>query len=151
MIGIPELSVFIQKYVPQSHLVNAHVGGYPIHIIMERSTGKTMDCYIELKSADLAAQDWEHSFGLKHMRIPKIGQRNVEVHLSSQGELMKEMFPRAKCIHFDNGQSGMPKLVPNRDVYSSGYKGFMTTEELTCMARHAEYPQRVRSSAFRQG
>ncbi|EXJ71935.1 uncharacterized protein A1O5_04436 [Cladophialophora psammophila CBS 110553] len=133
---------FICKYIPQHHLITPHVAGYPIHIIMERSTGKTMDCYVELTSPLTAAQDWEHAFGLKCMRIPKIGQRNVEVFLSNQGELMKDMFPRAKCIHFDSQQFGAPKLVPNRDIFSSGYKGFMTNEELTCMVRHAEYPQR---------
>ncbi|KIW96877.1 uncharacterized protein Z519_02268 [Cladophialophora bantiana CBS 173.52] len=141
-ISIPEMQQFICKYIPQHHLITPHVAGYPIHIIMERSTGKTMDCYVELTSTLTAAQDWEHAFGLKCMRIPKIGQRNVEVFLSNQGELMKDMFPRAKCIHFDSQQFGAPKLVPNRDIFSSGYKGFMTNEELTCMVRHAEYPQR---------
>ncbi|OAP56924.1 hypothetical protein AYL99_09036 [Fonsecaea erecta] len=141
-ISIPEMQQFVCKYIPSSHLIEAHVAGCPIHIIMERSTGKTMDCYVEIIAPHTAAQDWEHAFGLKLMRIPKIGQRNVEVTLSNQGELMKDMFPRAKCIHFDAEQFGAPRLVPNRDIFSSGYKGFMTNEELTCMVRHAEYPQR---------
>lgn len=136
------MSQFLLKYFPANHLINAHVEGYPVHIIMERSTGKTMDCYVEFKTPVLAANDWEHSFGLKRMSVPKIGSRNVEVILSNQAELMKDMFPRAKCVHFDP-ELGTPTLIPNRDVYSSGYKGFLTTEELTCMVRHAETPQRV--------
>ena len=102
-----------------------------------------MDAYIELKSPELAAADWEHAFGLTRMRVPKMGQRNVEVSISSQGELMKDIFPRAKCIHWDNDDNGAPKLVPNRDVYSSGFNGFLTQEETSCMERHAENPQRV--------
>jgi hypothetical protein len=138
---------FIGKYLPMSHLIDAHILGYPTHIIMERSTGKTMDSYMEIKSPEMAAADWEHAFGTKQMRIPKIGQRNVEVSISSQAELMKDIFPRAKCILWDNDANGAPKLIPNRDMYSSGFNGFITTEELTCMARHAETPQRV-SIAF---
>ncbi|ETI23202.1 hypothetical protein G647_04999 [Cladophialophora carrionii CBS 160.54] len=138
---------FIGKYLPMSHLIDAHILGYPTHIIMERSTGKTMDCYMEVKSPEMAAADWEHAFGTKQMRIPKIGQRNVEVSLSSQAELMKDIFPRAKCILWDNDGNGTPKLIPNRDVYSSGFNGFITTEELTCMARHAETPQRSQFAA----
>ena len=134
---------FITRYVPIPHLIAAHVDGYPTHIIMERSTGKTMDAYVEIESPEVAAADWEHSFGLKHMRIPKMGQRNVEVYLSSQGELMRDLFPRAKCIIWDNEENGAPKLVPNRDIYSSGFTTFLTTEEMTCMVRHAEAPQRV--------
>ncbi|OAG37915.1 hypothetical protein AYO21_07887 [Fonsecaea monophora] len=136
-ISVAEMQQFICKYIPSNHLIEPHVSGYPIHIIMERSTGKTMDCYVELTAPRTAEQDWEHGFGLKLMRIPKIGQRNVEVFLSNQGELMKDMFPRAKCIHFDSEQYGSPKLVPNRDIFSSGYKGFMTNEELTCMSQFA--------------
>ena len=138
---------FISKYLPTSHLIDAHITGYPTHIIMERSTGKTMDCYMELKSPETAATDWEHAFGTQQMRIPKIGQRNVEVTISTQSELMKEIFPRAKCIHWDNENNGAPNLVANRDLYSSGFNGFITTEELTCMARHAENPQRVSVSS----
>ncbi|EXJ62942.1 hypothetical protein A1O7_03386 [Cladophialophora yegresii CBS 114405] len=146
-ISIPEMHQFIGKYLPMSHLIDAHILGYPTHIIMERSTGKTMDCYMEIKSPEMAAADWEHAFGTKQMRIPKIGQRNVEVSLSSHAELMKDIFPRAKCIVWDDDENGSPKLIPNRDIYSSGFNGFITTEELTCMARHAEYPQRSQFAA----
>lgn len=102
-----------------------------------------MDCYIEIVSPEAAAEDWERAFGLKLMRLPKIGQRNVTVELSNQAELMKDLFPRAISIHWDVEENGVPKSYPNRDVYSSGFKGFLTNEELTCMVRHAEAPQRV--------
>ncbi|OAL24296.1 hypothetical protein AYO22_05672 [Fonsecaea multimorphosa] len=149
-ISIPEMQQFICKYIPQSHLIEPHVAGYPIHIIMERSTGKTMDCYVEIVAPEIAARDWEHAFDPKQMRIPKIGQRNVEVTLSNQSELMKDMFPRANCIHFKADQFGAPVLVPNRDIFSSGYKGFMTNEELTCIVRHAEYPQRFANRSMQR-
>ncbi len=108
-----------------------------------------MDCYMELKDPETAAADWEHAFGTQQMRIPKIGQRNVEVTISTQSELMKEVFPRAKCVLWDDEKNGAPTLVANRDVYSSGFNGFITTEELTCMARHAETPLRVSASSTR--
>jgi hypothetical protein len=123
-------------------MIEPHCEGFPIHIIMERSTGKTMDAYIELKSPEYAKADYEHAFAVQMDNL-RIGQRVVEVHLSNQAELMKDLFPLAKCIHWDAEGHGAPKEVPNRDIYGSGFICFVTGEELCCMARHAEAPQRV--------
>jgi hypothetical protein len=142
-VSVTEMQQFMVKYIPLPNLIAQHQDGYPIHIIMERSTGKTMDAYVEFKSPEIAAAGWEQNFGPTCMRVPKMGQRNVDVILSNQSELMRELFPRAKCIHWDNDENGKPRLVANRDVYSTGFNGFLTNEEITCMVRHAETPQRV--------
>jgi hypothetical protein len=74
-------------------------------------------------------------------RPPRLGHRHVDVTLSSQDALLKDLFPRAKCIEW---RGGYPILVPNTDPYSSGYKGFLTSEEILGVVRHAEQPHRVR-------
>jgi hypothetical protein len=109
---------------------------------MERSTGKTMDAYVEIKSVELAEEEWYHAFGTRNGLL-KIGQRVVDVVSSCQAELMRELFPRAKCCYFDADICGTPRIVPNRDIFSTGYKGIMTDEEVSCMQRHAENPARV--------
>lgn len=148
-ISISEAHQFICKFIPSTDLIKAHIDGYPIHVIMERSTGKTMDCFVEIISPETAKEAWEHAFGTKCMRLPKIGQRVVTVELSDQRELMEALFPRAISVTFLKEQFGVPKRLANRDLFSSGFKSFVTNEELTCMVRHAEYPQRVSRPPYR--
>lgn len=73
-------------------------------------------------------------------RIPRLGSRHVDVEVSSQDELLKDLFPRAKQIVWKNG---VPHLGPNDDPYSTGFQGFFTHEEIFLLIRHAENPQRV--------
>lgn len=138
-----EVQQFICKHVHFEDLIKAHEEGFPIHIIMERSTGKTMDAYVETATPEIAAQAWEHGFGLARMRHPKLGQRHVTVELSDQAELMADLFPRARCVIWSRENYGVPKVVQTNDIYTSGFKGFFTAEEMNGVIRHAEYPQRV--------
>ncbi len=138
-----EVQQFICKHVHIEDLIKPHEEGFPIHIIMERSTGKTMDAYVETITQEIAAQAWEHGFGLARMRHPKLGQRHVTVELSDQAELMKDLFPRARCVAWNNEEFGTPHIVQTNDIYISGFKGFFTAEEMNGVIRHAEYPQRV--------
>ena len=64
----------------------------------------------------------------------------ITVEASSQDELMKDMFPRAKCVCWKNGE---PIIVGNDDPYSTGFAGYFTNEEMVGLVRHAEHPQRV--------
>ncbi|KAK5556027.1 hypothetical protein LTR46_005873 [Exophiala xenobiotica] len=141
-LTMAEVQQFICKHVHIEDLIKPHEEGFPIHIIMERSTGKTMDAYVETITQEIAAQAWEHGFGLARMRHPKLGQRHVTVELSDQAELMKDLFPRARCVAWNNEEFGTPHIVQTNDIYTSGFKGFFTAEEMNGVIRHAEYPQR---------
>lgn len=136
-----EVHQFAAKLVSEQHLVRMHTDGFPIHILMERSTGETMDVFIEVMSPAIAEDALERNF--RSMRFPKLGQRHVTLELASQAQLMQELFPRTRCIVWDEKNAGNPVLVPNTDDYSAGFKSFLTDEELNGMTRHAETPQRV--------
>ncbi|OAX84714.1 hypothetical protein ACJ72_00911 [Emergomyces africanus] len=114
--------------------------GCPVHIIMERSTGKTMDCYVEFPTKVEAerALAWVNR-GLDVFQTPKLGNRHVVVRVSNQDELLKDLFPRAKNVHW---RDGIPHVRAGRDKYCSGFQGFLTGEEIFCTVRHAEVPQR---------
>jgi hypothetical protein len=111
-----------------------------IHIIMERSTGKTMDTYVELDSVEEAkmaiATFQQRCLNNRH---PRIGDRHIEMELSSQEALMKELFPRAKCVKWE-GQT--PRIYTSTEAYNSGFQCFVTSEELVMITKHAETPQR---------
>jgi hypothetical protein len=115
--------------------------GSPVHIIMERSTAKTMDCYVEFMTpADaINAVKWANR-GFEIGRTPRLGSRHVQVEVSSQDALLRDLFPRAKCVEW---KDGLPQVMENTDPYSTGFQGFFTSEEIYGMIRHAETPHRV--------
>ena len=111
-----------------------------VHVIMERSTAKTMDCFVEVRdktSVVMTLQRHEHA--IAHGRHQKVGPRHIGIELSDQDELLTNLFRRAKCIAWSQG---VPVVVANDDPYSSGFNGFVTREEMLGLLRHAEMPQR---------
>ena len=66
--------------------------------------------------------------------------REINVDLSSQEELMTELFPHAKSVVW-NGAT--PVVLQNKDQFSDGFTGFIFPEDLHSMARHAESPKKV--------
>ncbi|KAL4772638.1 hypothetical protein BDW60DRAFT_222251 [Aspergillus nidulans var. acristatus] len=133
----PEVFQFIGR---QARPITEEMG-CPIHIIMERSTAKTMDCYVEFQTVTDAYETVKrinrvHSNG----RVPRLGGRHVDVEISDQDALLKDLFPRANCVKWE---AGMPKIQPNHDQIScSGFNGFFTSEEIIMAIRHAELPRR---------
>ncbi|KAJ5787785.1 Nucleotide-binding alpha-beta plait [Penicillium paradoxum] len=117
--------------------------GSPIHIIMERSTGKTMDCFVEFPT-EKEAQDAVNRLNRSYDpgSTPRMGNRHIDIEISSQAKLLEAIFPLAKCIEWVDGN---PVKQENKDEWSTGFNGFLTDEELFCLARHAEQPHR---SAF---
>ncbi|KAH1602698.1 hypothetical protein KXX44_003524 [Aspergillus fumigatus] len=114
--------------------------GCAIHIIMERSTAKTMDCYAEFQSANDAEETATRINRIYETgRAPRLGNRSVDVEFSNQDALLKDLFPRAKCIIW---KDAMPTAVPNDDPFSTGFSGFFTSEEIVNAIRHAEIPHR---------
>ncbi|KAL9098383.1 MAG: hypothetical protein Q9163_005947 [Psora crenata] len=112
--------------------------GPAVHIIMDRATGKTQDCYVEFFSTP-DANAWVNVINSRSNAANRIGDRVLEVQLSSQDELLKELFPRAKNIRWEGGN---PVIVPSDDPYNSGFKSFVSAEELQILVRHAEQPHR---------
>lgn len=127
-------------------MLKKHDSGYPIHIIMEKPTGKTMDCYVEFPT-HAAAYECVRRF--EHTAYPgrgtKLGTRNVSLDLSNQTELVEAVFPRARLVEFD-AYSGRPTILP-LDQYphcgwSEGFRGYFTLEEIYGITRFAECPSR---------
>ncbi|KAK2045815.1 hypothetical protein LZ31DRAFT_564953 [Colletotrichum somersetense] len=113
----------------------------PVHIIMERITGKTTDAYVEfhtLEDASKAVEKYQQNIG--RGRMTRIGQRPVDIELSSEAALMKDLFPSAKGV-FWNGTN--PQILPNNDQEPWGnFKGFVSNEEMTMLVKHVEVPHR---------
>ena len=108
---------------------------------MERSTGKTMDAFVELENVGLAhALASSFRTRCEQHRVPRIGDRQIWLEISSQEELMKELFPKAKCVEWHGQQ---PHVHQPREAFDSGFMGFLTGEEMTMVVKHAEMPQRV--------
>ncbi|KAJ5612154.1 hypothetical protein N7510_005348 [Penicillium lagena] len=130
----------VLQFVGRSARVISVQKGCSVHIIMERSTGKTMDCFVEFDNVAAANETVTRINRVHEMgRSPRMGNRHVEVAMSSQDELLKALFPRAKCMKWVDGQ---PVLQENKDWWSTGFQGFFTDEEMFCVLRHAEAPQR---------
>ncbi|EHL02518.1 hypothetical protein M7I_1310 [Glarea lozoyensis 74030] len=114
----------------------------PIHIVMERVTSKTLDCYVEFVNFNEAVAAVNRFEGNRiGGRSGRLGQRHVEVELSSQEALMKELFPKAKNVTWRGARPEIAPRDPN-DKYNSGFQGFVSKEELVMLVKHVEAPQR---------
>lgn len=112
--------------------------GSPIHIVMDRLTGKTMDCYVEFFSVGDAQAAVNAKTRLGH--IHKLGDRVAGIDMATQDELLRQLFPKAKNVEWD---SGVPRVLEPDEPYNTGFKGFVTQEEMVMLTKHAEFPQRV--------
>ena len=117
--------------------------GVAIHVIMERSTSKTMDCFVEFLSyGDALAVVNKFTRSREDGRHLRVGDRHVAVEMSCQDVLMKELFPRAKNVVW---QGGNPIIMQNDEPFNSGFRSFLTSEETVMLVKHAEQPHRVSS------
>ncbi len=108
---------------------------------MERATGKTMDCFVEfLSSGDALAAVNRFVRQKEEGRSGRIGDRHVDVEMSGQDSLMKELFPRAKNVIWHGAD---PAIFQSTEPFNSGFKGFITSEEMVMTVKHAETPHRV--------
>ena len=115
----------------------------PVHIVMERVTSKTLDCYVEFISFNEAVNAINR-FEMNRTggRGGRLGQRHVEVELSCQEQLMHDLFPKAKNVTWSGSRPIIKDRDPN-DQYNSGFQGFISKEELVMLVKHVEAPQRV--------
>ena len=113
---------------------------------MDRATGKTQDCFVEFFSVE-DARVWEKNIRGRSNHYNRIGDRLIEVCLSNQDDLLKELFPRAKSVIW---QGGYPIIQEPEEPYNTGFKTFISAEELGIHLRHAEQPQRVSNRSLSQ-
>ncbi|PHH88238.1 hypothetical protein CDD83_7787 [Cordyceps sp. RAO-2017] len=113
----------------------------PVHIIMERVTSKTMDAYVEFVSLDEAmkAVDW-HQHLQQGGRVPRLGDRPIEVELSSQANLMRDLFPLARGLIW---VGVTPNFKPFDEQFAwENFRGFISEEEMVMLIKHVEVPHR---------
>lgn len=115
----------------------------PVHIIMERVTSKTMDAYVEFTTLEDAMKAVErHHQNLVNGRLSRLGDRPVDMELSSQACLMKDLFPLASGLVWDGVT---PEFKPHNPTDPwENFKGFISEEEMTMLVKHVEVPHRVR-------
>lgn len=129
-------------------MIEKHKQGCPVHIIMEKPTGKTMDCYVEFPTHQAALQCVQKfSSAVDGEDRTRIGDRNIGIDLSDQAELMEAIFPRARFVEFDplHGKATELRHYPSSG-WSTGFQGFVTLEEMFGVVRFAESPMRVGSN-----
>ncbi|KAI1474638.1 hypothetical protein F4774DRAFT_422173 [Daldinia eschscholtzii] len=108
----------------------------PVHIIMDRVTSKTNDCYVEFVSFQDAVNVVDkHRAAIKQERHPKLGDRNVEMTVSSQAKLMKELFPTAHGIDWHQSPYA---FTSGSEWDFQNFKGFICAEEMGMLYKHAE-------------
>lgn len=103
---------------------------------MDRLTGKTYDCYVELQSTE-AAQSLTNA---RNGQMIPLLDRVPFVQMSSQNQLLENMFPKARSIKWTEG---IPELKDGQDPFGVLSMALVTQEEMTTMVRYAESPQRV--------
>ncbi|KAL1862751.1 hypothetical protein Daus18300_008395 [Diaporthe australafricana] len=113
----------------------------PVHIIMERVTVKTNDAYVEFMSMQAAVNAVEkHQKTVASGRLSRIGDRPIEVELSSQAALMKDLFPLANGVRWEGS---VPIILDDDEKEPwNCFKGFVTDEEMAMLVKHVEVPQR---------
>ncbi|KAK3372400.1 hypothetical protein B0H63DRAFT_496912 [Podospora didyma] len=116
----------------------------PIHIIMERVTSKTQDVYVEFMSLHDAMRAVERHNGTgtnkQGARLARLGERPVEIELSSQSALMKDLFPLAFGVFWDGPQPVVQPKIAGEPW--NHFKGFVTEEEMIMLVKHVEIPSR---------
>lgn len=121
---------------------------YPVHIFMDRPTGKSQDAWLEMP--DQATHNYvmrQYNAAVAARKIPKIASKPVDLISCTQGKMMAAFFPNAKDIYWDP-QTGIPIKVKLEDgkeenPFGTGFRGFITKEELYCVRMHTENPARV--------
>ncbi|ENH71112.1 hypothetical protein FOC1_g10008485 [Fusarium oxysporum f. sp. cubense race 1] len=113
----------------------------PIHIIMDRATSKTMDAFVEFVTMEDAMRCAEkHHQHAQAGRVSRLGERSIEVELSSQSALMQDLFPLAHGVFWDGAT---PKVLPNNHQEPwENFKGFISPEEMVMLVKHVEVPHR---------
>lgn len=111
---------------------------------MERVTSKTMDAFVEFETIETAINAVDH-FEQHRMNgnRGKLGARHVILEVCGHEVLMKCLFPKAKNVKW---RGTYPEIIKETDKYNTGFKGFVSREELVMLVKHIEHPARVGNS-----
>ncbi|KAI0172424.1 hypothetical protein GGR52DRAFT_572260 [Hypoxylon sp. FL1284] len=113
----------------------------PVHIMMDRITSKTYDVYVEfLTQLDAMNAVRRHNESVMRGRHPRLGHRHVDVKLSSQGDLLKNLFPIAKGVDWHTTPHGIER---NSQWSWENFDGFFSKEEMNMIWKHVENPGRT--------
>ncbi|OAA60104.1 RNA recognition, RNP-1 [Cordyceps fumosorosea ARSEF 2679] len=113
----------------------------PVHIIMEKVTSKTMDAYVEFMTLEDAMRAVEkHAQNQLSGRPTRLGDRPVDLQLSSQANLMKDLFPVAAGVVWKGVTPEIQPHKPNEPW--ANFKGFISAEEMVMLVKHVEVPHR---------
>lgn len=105
---------------------------------MERVTSKTNDAYVEFMSMQAAVNAVEkHQKTVANGRLSRLGDRPIEVELSSQAALMKDLFPLAKGVRWEGAVPVILEDHPSEPW--NCFKGFVSDEEMVRM--HSFWPE----------
>lgn len=113
----------------------------PVHIIMDRVTSKTQDIYVEFATPrDAQAVLDRFEYNINNGRHPRLGDRPIRMHLSSPSRLMRALFPVARGLDWYGYIPHIHQHNPH-DAYEN-FSVFISDEELSMVAKHAEEPRR---------
>lgn len=108
---------------------------------MERVTSKTMDAYVEFVDINEAVNAvTRYETNRAGGRGGRLGERHVSLEVCGHEHFMQALFPRAVNVIWHGAD---PQVLDEMDYYSSGFKGFISREELVMLVKHVETPQRV--------
>ncbi|KAK3396161.1 hypothetical protein B0T20DRAFT_501403 [Sordaria brevicollis] len=114
----------------------------PVHVIMERISGKTQEAYVEFFSQDDAIRAVQRfNQAVQRGRPPRIADRPVDVELSGQASMMKDLFPLAAGVVWRGAEPEIQPPVEGKPWNT--FKGFVTTEEMAMLVKLVEMPQRA--------
>ncbi|KAK3948056.1 hypothetical protein QBC32DRAFT_382225 [Pseudoneurospora amorphoporcata] len=114
----------------------------PVHIIMERISGKTQEAYVEFFSQDDAIRAVQRfNQAVQRGRPPRIADRPVDVELSGQASMMRDLFPLAAGVVWRGAEPEVQPPVEGKPWNT--FKGFVTTEEMAMLVKLVEMPQRA--------
>ncbi|KFY88194.1 hypothetical protein V500_06476 [Pseudogymnoascus sp. VKM F-4518 (FW-2643)] len=112
----------------------------PIHIVMERVTSKTMDAFVEFVDINEAVNAvTRYESNRAGGRGGRLGERHVALEVCGHELFMQSLFPKAVNVVWKGSD---PQISTDHDRYNSGFKGFVSREELVMLVKHVEAPQR---------
>lgn len=114
---------------------------------MERQSGKTTEAFVEFVNMDEAVKAVnQYEMNRAQGRAGKLGDRRVSLQVSSQDELMRQLFPKTKNVTWNGA---MPLIHP-AEYGKTGFDGFLSREELVALVKHVESPHKVGSRCCRK-
>jgi hypothetical protein len=112
---------------------------------MDRVSSKTNDAYVEFVDRVDAVNAMARFRKLKSgEKPPRLGDRTIIMEVCDQADLMKDLFPRANNVVWDDN---IPLILPDRtDRVYGNFRGFISEEEMVMLVKHVDAPYRVSSN-----